>query len=338
MTNRATRMVPRIVVATALASAAIVTSQLHPATAADECITKPGEASAGKHWFYRSDRATKRQCWYLRDSDTTSHGASLDVRKSAAAKSHKAHAALSPSSANARAEWAPPATWKDDKNDDVKLTAAAGPEASPAAAASPAPAADLGAPAQPLPAVDAAAADQSTVATRWPGQTESAAPVAAAPPSAPFAVAAAAPSQNADAEPITPATAAQLSVGETASPAGSAVPRTDDPARTKLFLFLGAVAVAGFSSSVLLGRARRQRIRLEPAVASRATRWPAEPEIDRMRLPSVDEYYPAIVPVSDSPRRSRRPSLVPRDEEARPEQLEVEQILARYSGQARSEG
>jgi hypothetical protein len=29
---------------------------------------------------------------------------------------------------------------------------------------------------------------------------------------------------------------------------------------------------------------------------------------------------------------------VPRDEEARPEQLEVEQILARYSGQARSEG
>jgi hypothetical protein len=30
------------------------------------CIAKPnGQPSKGQHWFYRTDRATQRQCWYL---------------------------------------------------------------------------------------------------------------------------------------------------------------------------------------------------------------------------------------------------------------------------------
>ena len=34
--------------------------------AADECIEKPNApAPQGSHWYYRIDRATKRQCWYL---------------------------------------------------------------------------------------------------------------------------------------------------------------------------------------------------------------------------------------------------------------------------------
>jgi hypothetical protein len=109
----------------------------------------------------------------------------------------------------------------------------------------------------------------------------------------------------------------------------------DDPSRTKLFVFLGAVGLVGFSFSVLLARARsRRRIRLAPAVAPRATRWPAEPEIDRMRLPTVDAYYPAPISVGEpDSRRAMRPSLVPRDEESHDEQLEVEQMLARYAGQ-----
>jgi hypothetical protein len=36
------------------------------ASAADECIAKPtGAAPQGQHWYYRVDRATKQQCWYL---------------------------------------------------------------------------------------------------------------------------------------------------------------------------------------------------------------------------------------------------------------------------------
>ena len=38
------------------------------ATAPTTCLTAPkGATSAGSHWYYRIDRATKRQCWYLRD-------------------------------------------------------------------------------------------------------------------------------------------------------------------------------------------------------------------------------------------------------------------------------
>jgi len=36
------------------------------ARAADECIVKPkADPPQGQHWYYRTDRETKRQCWYL---------------------------------------------------------------------------------------------------------------------------------------------------------------------------------------------------------------------------------------------------------------------------------
>ena len=41
-----------------------------PATqaAADSCLSAPkGATPAGSHWYYRIDRVTKRQCWYLRE-------------------------------------------------------------------------------------------------------------------------------------------------------------------------------------------------------------------------------------------------------------------------------
>ena len=32
----------------------------------DECISKPNApAPQGGHWYYRTDRTSKRQCWYL---------------------------------------------------------------------------------------------------------------------------------------------------------------------------------------------------------------------------------------------------------------------------------
>jgi hypothetical protein len=35
-------------------------------SAAEDCLAKPGAAGPpGSHWYYRLDRATKRQCWYL---------------------------------------------------------------------------------------------------------------------------------------------------------------------------------------------------------------------------------------------------------------------------------
>jgi chitosanase len=37
---------------------------------ADDCLTAPNSpAPAGSHWYYRTDRATQRQCWYVRATD-----------------------------------------------------------------------------------------------------------------------------------------------------------------------------------------------------------------------------------------------------------------------------
>jgi hypothetical protein len=48
----------------------IQTAQLQLAQVADNCLTAPrGATPAGSHWYYRIDRATKRQCWYLREEN-----------------------------------------------------------------------------------------------------------------------------------------------------------------------------------------------------------------------------------------------------------------------------
>jgi hypothetical protein len=52
------------IVLLAVATIFIVTAQ--GARAADECLEKPNAPSPqGSHWYYRTDRTTNRQCWYL---------------------------------------------------------------------------------------------------------------------------------------------------------------------------------------------------------------------------------------------------------------------------------
>jgi len=54
----------RAQVLTTAAEAAIQTPQI----AADSCLSAPrGATPPGSHWYYRLDRVTKRQCWYLRE-------------------------------------------------------------------------------------------------------------------------------------------------------------------------------------------------------------------------------------------------------------------------------
>jgi hypothetical protein len=57
------------------ASFAALTSTVR---AADECIVRPNsQPPQGQHWYYRTDRESKRQCWYLGPEGAT-------VRKNAA--------------------------------------------------------------------------------------------------------------------------------------------------------------------------------------------------------------------------------------------------------------
>jgi len=345
MTNRATRIVPRIVLAGVVASAALVTVHLHAASA-DECLTKPkGSAPDGQHWYYHNERGSKRQCWYL--GDKGSRGASLGVRKSAAAVAHQHHQ-LSQTEADARAEFAPPAAPASDSKRAVVGAVATTPvEPSPMAAATPgtaaapetAPTADSSTPA-PAPAPDSAAvtADQSSVASRWPGATEAAQPTEAPPPNpATVTMAAAELAPAASADSSTAVTAADSSATDSGSPGMAALTSTIDSSRTRLFAFLGAVALAGFSISVLVARARaRRRIRVEPAMARRRPRWPADPTIDQMQLPEA-ERYPSLARGSEpASRRAAGLSIIPRDDARYDEQYEVEDLLARYGGQGRS--
>jgi hypothetical protein len=331
MTNRAMGIVPRIVLAGLVASAAVTTLHFRTANAADDCQTRPkGVAPSGQHWYYRSDRATKRQCWYL--GDEASRGASLNVRKSAAAVAHRNHQ-MSQAAADAHAEIPSPAVPATDLKRDL----VAAPAAMPAA-----PLADSSTETARAPDNVAPVFDRSAVASRWPDATNAVPPTAATPSrnSGNFDMAAAESNPPPNLAPAPAVTPAALTATDTASVETPAVTPGIDSSRTRLAALLGAIALAGFSTSVLLARARaRRRVRLEPAMASRRTRWPVDAEIDRMQLPEVDRLHPAIdLDRAPAARRTSQLSIVPADDARYDDQYEVEDLLSRYSGQRRSEG
>src|SRR3954447_5597378 len=115
-----------------------------PLLAADECLAAPkGAAPKGSHWYYRVDRAAKKNCWYVRTEGKQAPSAN----SSAPLPVPQAEAPLQPSVANARAEVNPgPA-----QSNGIAPAAAA-----ENVADSNAPAANNG---------------QSTVASRWLEQT-----------------------------------------------------------------------------------------------------------------------------------------------------------------------
>ena len=46
-----------------------------PAQAAADCVPAPGlQAPPGSHWYYRTDRATGRKCWYVSSEGRKGHG------------------------------------------------------------------------------------------------------------------------------------------------------------------------------------------------------------------------------------------------------------------------
>jgi hypothetical protein len=125
------------------------------ANAASDCLASPkGTAPEGQHWYYRLERATKRQCWYLRAEGGKENG---KENGKAATTTQTANAAAQPDSPaphsvqDARAEYiapqsaaqnaqpaAPPASTTADSNPQQPAIAARWPDAA-AVAAAPAP-------------------------------------------------------------------------------------------------------------------------------------------------------------------------------------------------------
>ena len=75
MSKRSAKFVAALFVSVlAGAHLATVTDLRAQAATADDCLTAPkGATTAGSHWYYRIDRATKRQCWYLREEGRQVH-------------------------------------------------------------------------------------------------------------------------------------------------------------------------------------------------------------------------------------------------------------------------
>ncbi|WP_108519333.1 hypothetical protein [Bradyrhizobium algeriense] len=83
--------------------------------AADSCLPAPkGANPSGSHWYYRIDRVTKRQCWYLREESDTADDKFARAAPPASAPASAPSAAEEPaqqrtitrkSISDARAEW-----------------------------------------------------------------------------------------------------------------------------------------------------------------------------------------------------------------------------------------
>lgn len=232
------------------------------ANAASDCLASPkGVAPQGQHWFYRLERATKRQCWYLR-AEGAKEGAKAAPSVQATADASNAAPAAPQSVQNARAEY-------------VASQASAAPSAPAPAAAAPQQAAGTSA--------DANAA-QPAVATPWPD------PAAATASPAP---------QPSPATPSAPATTpAQPSATPAASSApvtlATADAPTDKPTGSLQMLLLvigGALALAGVLASVIYRFAGGRRVRVQ--TAERRVKWDYRQDDDDSRAPWHTEPVPA---------------------------------------------
>ena len=73
-----------------------------PATqaAADSCLSAPkGAMPSGSHWYYRIDRVTKRQCWYLREESDSADDKFARAAPPASAPAPASASAPAPASA-----------------------------------------------------------------------------------------------------------------------------------------------------------------------------------------------------------------------------------------------
>lgn len=100
-----------------VASAPIAMIPLSALGAAEECLSKPkDETPPGKHWYYRIERSTKRQCWYLATSKPARRAVpemAPDRETTLARSAEDAHAEISPTT---------PATSVDPRGAEQKLS------------------------------------------------------------------------------------------------------------------------------------------------------------------------------------------------------------------------
>jgi hypothetical protein len=127
--------------------------------AADNCLSGPkGALPAGSHWYYRVDRATKRQCWYLGEAQNKTAKAAARQNSSSSA-SVEADSPVPPQQA--------PAVNKSVAEAHAEIPSPQSSVAQDASVTGTIPAADNS---QPTIATDST--QSSLIASRWPGSSE----------------------------------------------------------------------------------------------------------------------------------------------------------------------
>ncbi len=242
------------------------------ASQAADCLASPkGTAPQGQHWYYRLERATKRQCWYLRAAGDKDGAKATQTAQATADTASDSAAPPQQTVQDARAEYLSPRSGAAPKAPNAIALAAATP---PTPAQQPATQADAG-------------AQQAPVATAWP-DVSAASP--APQPAPPVAAAAAQPS-------------AKPSKSSAALPPVATDGTTDKPGGSVQLLLLvigGALALAGLLASVIYRLARR-RVRVQ--TADRRGHWDdwAPQDHDAGRAPWQDEKLAAALRPQSSP-------------------------------------
>ncbi|WP_291867103.1 hypothetical protein [Bradyrhizobium sp.] len=288
MSQRTAKFVSAIF-ASLLAGATLVTASHGAPAEAEKCLSGPkGAPPAGSHWYYRIDRTTKRQCWYIGDAKEKSARAVPETSPPAAttvAPQTGARAKLS--IANARAELPLPQTRVEPETSAVTGPPAAEPVSPPSS-----------------PRADAEDAGERTsvIASRWlePAEMATSAPL---PTSGAHSVNKPRAASNA----ALPDNAAALPLAAAAADASSA--RPSGSVQQLLIAIFGALALAGLLASAILKVGGKRRTRRRPSASDRRVNWDAartsHPPLpdDARGTPSLRDI--ALLPEGRLPREPR---------------------------------
>ena len=297
------------------------------AKTADTCLPSPkGAVPAGGHWYYRTDHAAKRKCWYIgEDKNKSARAAPKDSSSSPAASEPESPVAANSASqqqntsgrkslSDARAELTPQTRFEQEAGVNAEpRTGAAAPVANiPNSLSATAP--------------DAPAA-LSHVASRWPESS------GVSPSSGPRLAAAEPPQSeetNATPAPQPAVTPVALTTADSSQDKRSA------SMQMLLLAMAGALALAGITASLIF-RFGRARLVQPESRGDRRTIWDTVDRRSPSMLPDEDMMLWHDNPSRNNPPRNNPARNLPRDPRA-PDDPErrVTEMLARLARSAQA--
>ena len=296
MSNRAARIASAVFAA--VLTGVPVTAILHvSADAAEGCRTEPGDQTPdGKHWHYRIEHPSNRQCWYLREEGERPAQPRSEKSVEPRAETQTPQRSL----ADAHAEL----PWPQTRVEQNPASIPQRPQAMPTDAAN--------APSEQRANVLGSTTRGSLIGTRWPDPSGANSTVSPQPATSEVV---------ADAQTDQAATPVQAAV-PAAADAGSAKPTGS--LQTLLMVIAGALALAGLTGSAIfrlgarrrtpnIDRARRRVVweaadgARQPQPQPRQPRPRQAPPRQSAPSPSSPQTYPQTYPWVDPDQFARRP-------------------------------